>query len=511
MSIPRHRDLLSLLGDPISRRAFLARAAAAGVGASAAMRGLSALAQADKTGVDPATWTPEYIRSIAGTLEVDTAAFVHGIVPADYAGEIDFWYAGPQLDAPQLDLEIDAQFWATMAELYPNIPLEPGNNVQNLHYNDMLDKVRTAALGNAAPDVARMPILWGVEFAAKEQLAEVSFEEFGFTQEQFWPGAVKSCMWNGKLYGIPTNNETMAFIWNKEIFRQAGLDPETPPATWDQVRQFSKQIKDATGKSGYGLVARVNAGNTPFRAMPVLWAYGSGALDEAEDEPTYQRVMINNEGGVAALQLLYDMYVTDASVPASALTNTQTENGNLFIAEQVTMVISHPSEYARMRDLAAQAEGEEKEIADRVVNNMGYTLIPEGPVRRAVVFGGSNVHILADDAVGRTVDRDAARALIATWCSPEWSVKNAWSGSNPGNLDGFKTTFMKQRIDEIPFLDVTTSMLPYGIPFPVVPESTEIMNIIVPEMLQNALTGSMSVQEAADDAAAKIQALVDQR
>ena len=54
-------------------------------------------------------------------------------------------------------------------------------------------------------------------------------------------------------------------------------------------------------------------------------------------------------------------------------------------------------------------------------------------------------------------------------------------------------------------------MLPYGIPFPVIPEATEIMNIIVPDMIQNALTENMTVKEAADDAAAKIQALLDER
>ena len=70
---------------------------------------------------------------------------------------------------------------------------------------------------------------------------------------------------------------------------------------------------------------------------------------------------------------------------------------------------------------------------------------------------------------------------------------------------------MKQRLEEIKFLDVTTSMLPYGIPFPVVPESTEIMNIIVPDMLQNALTEKMTVEEAADDAADRINDLIASR
>jgi multiple sugar transport system substrate-binding protein len=66
---------------------------------------------------------------------------------------------------------------------------------------------------------------------------------------------------------------------------------------------------------------------------------------------------------------------------------------------------------------------------------------------------------------------------------------------------------MKERIDTIKFLDVTTSMLPYGIPFPVIPESPEIMNIIMPEMLQNALTETMSVADACANAAKEIEEL----
>ena len=73
----------------------------------------------------------------------------------------------------------------------------------------------------------------------------------------------------------------MAFIWNAKIFADAGLDPESPPATWDDVVAYSKQIHDKLGIAGYGLVAKQNAGNTPFRFMPQLWAYGGGALDEA--------------------------------------------------------------------------------------------------------------------------------------------------------------------------------------------------------------------------------------
>lgn len=468
---------------------------------------------ATRTGISSSEWNPQSIRAQAGTLQVDTNAQMAKLVPLDHTGEISYWYVGPNQASPQIEVDNDRQLWEAWGKLYPNVPMRIGENVQNLDYNQMLDKLRTAAAGNAAPDVARMPILWGAEFAAKGQLAEVKLEEFGFKRDDFWSGALKSVTWNGKLYGIPTNNETMAFIWNKEIFRKAGLDPESPPATWEDVVKYSAQIKKATGKAGYGMVARVNAGNTPFRFMPSLWAYGSGALDEAEPEPTYQKVLINNEGGIAALQAHYDMYVRDKSVPTSALTNTQTENGDLFISGQIAMEIAHPSEYAAMVDKAKKATGSDKDLADQVVANMAYGLIPSGPVRRAVVFGGSNIHIFGDQYAGHAVDRKAADAFIAFTCGPEWSVKNSgnWTGSNPGNLQGFKTAGMKQRLDDIKFLEVTTSMLPYGVPFPVIPESTEIMNNIVPNMIQNALTGKMTVKEAADDAADKIKALIAQR
>lgn len=489
--------------QPMTRRTLLGYGAAAGLGA-AAMRFGGASAQSSDTGVDPDTWTAEYITSIAGTLEVDTMAETGAVVPHDYTGRVTYWYAFTPETEPAITLEQDEAFWAAFAEAYPNIEVE----FTRLSYNDMLDKLRTAALGKAAPMVAKMPILWGVEFAGSGQLMELAPEDIGYATSEFWPGAMKSVTWDGKTYGVPTNNETMALIWNAGIFEEAGLDPEAPPATWDDVVAYSNTIKQETGKSGYGMVARVNAGNTPFRFMPQMWAYGGGALDEAEAEPTYQTVYANNEGSIAALQASYDMYVRDKSVPVSALTNTNNENADPFIAGQLAMMISHPSEYAKMNDLAAKATGADAEVAAQVVENMRYGLIPEGPARRAVVFGGSNIHIFNQDSVDGDLDVDAARALISFMTGPEWSTKLAWVGSNPGNNRGFQTSWMKERLETIPFLDVTTSMLPYGIPFPVIPESTEIMNIIIPEMLQNALTETMTVEESANDAASKIEALM---
>ena len=195
-------------------------------------------------------------------------------------------------------------------------------------------------------------------------------------------------------------------------------------------------------------------------------------------------------------------------MPVSALTNTQTENQDPFLAGNLGMMISHPSEYAVMVDRAAKATGEDRKKAEAVVASMRYGLIPTGPARRAVVFGGWNAHIFKPTVVGGKHDMDAARAFVAFMTGPEWSTRLAWTGSNPGNTRGFRTSWMKQRIEQIKFLDVTTSMLTSGIPFPVIPESAEVMNIVVPDMMQNALTGRMSVAAAADNAAKQVKDLL---
>ena len=455
--------------------------------------------------VDVSKWSPEYVRSIAGTETYDTVGHCNSVTPTDYKGKVTFWYQGIFEGDPEIMRQNYRDFFAAFRATYPNIELVD----QGITYNELLDKFRTALLGNAAPMVIRLQILGGTEFASKGYLEELKPEDVGYKTEDFWPGAMKAVTWEGKVYGIPTNNETMAFIWNADIFKRAGLDPDKAPATWDDVVSYSKQIHDKLGISGYGMVAKQNAGNTPYRFMPQLWAYGGGVFDEADPNPTYDEIRLDSDASKRALQASVDMYVRDKSVPTSALTNTQAENQAPFISGQLAMMISHPSEYARMIELAEQATGTDKAAAQTVLENMRYGLIPTGPDgKRAVVFGGSNIHIVKSEYVeGGQVDEPAAKALICMYTSPEWSLKLAWAASNPGHLGGFKTQWMKERLDSIKFLDVTTSMLPNGIPFPALPEAPEIMNIIIPDMMQNALTGAMTVDEATADAAQKVREL----
>src|SRR6185437_15169217 len=129
----------------LDRRKFLGYSATA---ALAAWLGEHMAAFADaKTGVDLATWTPENITKNAGTLKIDTAAECAKVVPLDYKGKLTYWWNGTNQSSPDIDKKFEGEFFDAFAKTYPNIELEK----QNLDYNQIFDKIRTAALGNAAP------------------------------------------------------------------------------------------------------------------------------------------------------------------------------------------------------------------------------------------------------------------------------------------------------------------------------------------------------------------------
>ena len=117
-------DYKSLL---INRRKLLGYSAAVGV--AAGFRGpLSAWAQESPLGVNADEWTPEYITSIAGTLEVDTAAECAKVVPLDYKGRLTYWWVGPNEASPQIDHEIDD---AVLGGLREDLPEHHGREAES--------------------------------------------------------------------------------------------------------------------------------------------------------------------------------------------------------------------------------------------------------------------------------------------------------------------------------------------------------------------------------------------
>ncbi|GAB3855153.1 ABC transporter substrate-binding protein [Dactylosporangium cerinum] len=114
----------------------------------------------------------------------------------------------------------------------------------------------------------------------------------------------------GKVYGLPSANYSLGLIYNRSLFKQAGLDPDKPPTTWSDVREAAKKITAlGNGITGYGDFSKNNTGGWHFTAE----LYSIGGEVAVKDGETW-KAGFNNAQGKQVLQQLKDMRFTDKSM-----------------------------------------------------------------------------------------------------------------------------------------------------------------------------------------------------
>ena len=95
---------------------------------------------------------------------------------------------------------------------------------------------------------------------------------------RYYPVYADLCTYRGKVWGLPTTPNITALHWNKTMFRAAGLDPERPPRTLDELRDFSDRL---TKRNAAGEITQL--GFLPQQPTWFSWAYPlwfGGALDQ---------------------------------------------------------------------------------------------------------------------------------------------------------------------------------------------------------------------------------------
>ncbi|MEU9986608.1 extracellular solute-binding protein [Streptomyces sp. NPDC048045] len=118
---------------------------------------------------------------------------------------------------------------------------------------------------------------------------------------------------DGKVYGIPRTGYSMGLLYNRRLFEKAGLDPDKPPATWDEVRADAKRIAALGGGTvGYADYSAQNQGGWHFTAE--LYSQG-GDVVGADG----RRATVDTPQGRAVLQNLHDMRWTDDSMGSKQL------------------------------------------------------------------------------------------------------------------------------------------------------------------------------------------------
>ncbi|MBU2662749.1 sugar ABC transporter substrate-binding protein [Actinoplanes bogorensis] len=117
----------------------------------------------------------------------------------------------------------------------------------------------------------------------------------------------------GKLYAIPVKNYSMGLVYNKTLFKKAGLDAANPPKTWAEVRAAAKKIAaTGGGVAGYSEYSAGNTGGWHFTAE----TYSQGGRVLSEDG---KKAAFNDAAGKQVLQNLKDMRYGDNSMGSRQL------------------------------------------------------------------------------------------------------------------------------------------------------------------------------------------------
>ncbi|AXI76717.1 extracellular solute-binding protein [Peterkaempfera bronchialis] len=125
------------------------------------------------------------------------------------------------------------------------------------------------------------------------------------------PSVMDTLKADGKLYGLPTTNYKMGLLYSRKLFKKAGLDPDKPPTTWEEIRADAKKIAAlGGGVNGYGEYSATNQGGWHYTAE----LYGLGGTMVNEDG---SKAAFNTPEGKQVLQNLYDMRWTDKSMSAA--------------------------------------------------------------------------------------------------------------------------------------------------------------------------------------------------
>lgn len=118
---------------------------------------------------------------------------------------------------------------------------------------------------------------------------------------------------DGKVYGIPRTGYSMGLIYNRALFEKAGLDPDKPPATWEEVRAAAKRIAAlGNGTVGYADYSAQNQGGWHFTAE--LYSQGGDVVDADGG-----KAAVDGPEGRAVLENLHAMRWTDDSMGSKQL------------------------------------------------------------------------------------------------------------------------------------------------------------------------------------------------
>jgi len=251
-------------------------------------------------------------------------------------------------------------FWARQATDGPAKALVAGFNATHknlkvvLHLtppNDDTSQLATAIRAGSVPDVVGLNDIDVPEFSHQNALMNLTRYINALPyRSSLSPGHLKLATYNGQDYGLPYLADLSVLWYNKKLFKEAGLNPNDPPASYAQIVSDAKKIT-ALGHGIYGFsFAGDCQGCLGFTMLPSLWAAGQHMINGPLASQTV------NVASDAPLKTMLEAYHTMWAGHMTPVAD-QTQNGLTWGADfEAGKVGILPGDYGFATKMANQAE-----------------------------------------------------------------------------------------------------------------------------------------------------------
>ncbi len=195
---------------------------------------------------------------------------------------IEVWYPYGGANSPLYE-----EFWKAFEESHPDIGVNAVYAANDLSTNA---KLFTAIAGGKPPDVTWVDGPQVAEWAARGALEPLDdlIASSGVKRDDFWGPSWDQCVYEGKTWCLTYSSDAnFGFFWNKNVFKEVGLDPEKPPTTLAEMDEMSAKIAKVNGgridRLGYIPWITYGAANSLFTYG---WAFGGEFYDPAAKKVT---------------------------------------------------------------------------------------------------------------------------------------------------------------------------------------------------------------------------------
>ncbi len=403
---------------------------------------------------------------------------------------VTFWHSCVSSTVPALN-ELVAKF----EEEHPGIQIK----AQYVPTGDaLIQKLITSVQSKTAPDISWIHANFLQSIIDADAIYKM--DDFIHSADSLsdadlgdiFPPLMEEAKWRGTLYSLPMEATGIGLLYNKELFRNAGLDPERGPKDWDELRAYAKKLtvdKNGDGKiDQYGFFVPAFPASGPFgdwmvwQFYPFLFQAGGDNINKEQTQ-----VLYNSQAGVQALTLWKQIY------QENHLASFGVDYEPAFASKQLAMALDGPWNLPRWKQIPG---------LDWMVAPM-----PKGPVKQSTIVGGEYLAIFKQSAHPKE-----AWTFVKWMVRPDvqalWSMKSGYLPVRHA-VRGIKE--YSEFLDAHPALKTYVEQMEVAqVPNPIDYDALKISRHLA-EAIEKATVGNADPRTVLDEAAARSNALIQSR